>query len=102
MASSPVLWARHKPDRFDSWSAGICLLQMSLPSLRSDRGLSTLFNGIYGSRFNYDMDAWREGCQVPEREFEMLDSDNGAGWDLLKVRVGTGERGAGVEALQKR
>lgn len=22
MAISPVMWARHKPDRFDTWSAG--------------------------------------------------------------------------------
>jgi hypothetical protein len=29
MALSPMLWAQHKPDRFDSWSAGIVLLQVS-------------------------------------------------------------------------
>lgn len=29
MALSPMLWAQHKPDRFDSWSAGIVLLQAS-------------------------------------------------------------------------
>lgn len=28
MALSPMLWAQHKPDRFDSWSAGIVLLQV--------------------------------------------------------------------------
>lgn len=30
MALSPMLWAQHKPDRFDSWSAGIVLLQVGL------------------------------------------------------------------------
>jgi hypothetical protein len=29
MALSPMLWAQHKPDRFDSWSAGIVLLQVT-------------------------------------------------------------------------
>lgn len=30
-AISPMLWAQHKPDRFDTWSAGIVLLQLAIP-----------------------------------------------------------------------
>jgi serine/threonine protein kinase len=84
LAMSPMLWAKHKPDRFDIWSAGICMLQLALPSLRSDRGLQTLFRNLYGPRFNYNLDAWREKSSIPDREFEILDADGEAGWSLLK------------------
>lgn len=80
---SPVLWAQHKPDRFDTWSAGICMLQLALPSLRSDRGLQSFIN-LYGPRFKYDLDAWRKKSTIPAREFQALDADDGAGWTLLK------------------
>ena len=80
---SPVLWAQYKPDRFDIWSAGICLLQLALPSLRSDRGLKSFIN-LYGPRFEYDLDAWRSKSSIPDREFETLDADGGAGWKLAQ------------------
>ena len=56
---SPLLWAQHKPDRFDIWSVGVCLLQLCLPSLRSDRGLQTQFINLYSPRFKYDLDAFK-------------------------------------------
>lgn len=36
---SPILWQLNLPDRFDLWSAGLILLQMCLPSLRTDGAL---------------------------------------------------------------
>ena len=48
-AASPVLWARHKPDQFDIWSAGIVLLQLAVPTMRYDRGLKQ-FNAQFGER----------------------------------------------------
>ena len=36
-ALSPVLWAQHKPDRFDTWSAGITMMCLVVPSLRTPR-----------------------------------------------------------------
>ena len=33
---SPVLWRLERPDRFDSYAAGVSLLQLSFPGLRSD------------------------------------------------------------------
>lgn len=33
MAASPVLWARHKPDRFDMWSVGVVMLQVGVDSV---------------------------------------------------------------------
>ena len=38
LALSPALWQLNVPDRFDSYSAGVTLLQMS-PTLRSDNNL---------------------------------------------------------------
>jgi hypothetical protein len=34
-----VLWQLNVPDRFDSYSAGVTLLQMCLPPLRTDNNL---------------------------------------------------------------
>eukprot|EP00955_Chlamydomonas_euryale_P043702 352677-Chlamydomonas_euryale.AAC.4 len=39
-AMSPMLWTRYGPDRFDMWSAGMVMMQLSLPPMRNDRGLS--------------------------------------------------------------
>lgn len=36
---SPLLWARHRPGCFDCYSAGLILLQLSIPYLRTDKGL---------------------------------------------------------------
>eukprot|EP00983_Pelagomonas_calceolata_P006474 212800-Pelagomonas_calceolata.AAC.1 len=49
LAISPMLWAQCKPDRFDSWSAGITFLQLCIPYLRTDRGLKN-FNNTYGPK----------------------------------------------------
>jgi hypothetical protein len=49
MAVSPMLWARHKPDRFDMWSLGIIMLQIAVPTMRYDRGLKQ-FNSSYANR----------------------------------------------------
>jgi len=36
---SPILWRLNNPDRFDVYSAGVMLLQMAFPPLRSDNAL---------------------------------------------------------------
>jgi hypothetical protein len=54
------------------------MLQLCVHSMRQDRGLRN-FNMLYGSKFNYDLDAWRANSFIPAREFEVLDADNGAG-----------------------
>jgi hypothetical protein len=59
-------------------NAGVCMLQLCVPSMRQDRGLRN-FNVMYGSRFNYDLDAWRASSFIPAREFEVLDAEDGAG-----------------------
>ena len=37
--ADPAVWQLNVPDRFDSYSAGVTLLQMCLPSLRNDNNL---------------------------------------------------------------
>jgi len=84
VAISPMLWAQHKPDRFDTWSAGVTLLQLAIPSMRQDRFLKN-FNTQYGPKFDYDLDAWRANSFIPARDFDLLDADGGAGWDMAKA-----------------
>eukprot|EP00798_Chlamydomonas_sp_ICE-L_P012483 gene12483-15693_t len=80
---SPMLWAMHKPDRFDSWSAGIVLLQLAIPSMRSAGGLRA-FNAAYGQKFFFNLRAWKKAAPFNKKEFELLDANGGAGWDLLQ------------------
>eukprot|EP00850_Spirogloea_muscicola_P002500 SM000009S23629 [mRNA] locus=s9:1152106:1156794:- [translate_table: standard] len=68
-------------------SAGLILLQMVFPSLRSDSALIQ-FNRQF-KRCNYDLAAWREACEKRagadmQHGFELLEADGGAGWDLLQ------------------
>ena len=39
LAMSTMLWNRHKPDRFDSYSIGLILMQLAVPQLRMKSGL---------------------------------------------------------------
>jgi len=80
MAVSPVLWAAHRPDRFDSWSAGVVLLQLALPAMRAPRALAT-FKEDYAA-CGCDLRAWR--AKVPRREWAVLDCWGGSGWDLAQ------------------
>ncbi|KXZ43807.1 hypothetical protein GPECTOR_80g167 [Gonium pectorale] len=83
LAISPMLWAKHKPDRFDTWSAGIVMLQLAVPAMRSDRALRN-FNAAYGPKYGYDLAAWRRGTHLPQRDGALLEGDDGAGWELLQ------------------
>ena len=38
---------------------------------------------VVHSRFEYNLDDWRKASAIPQREFEYLDADGGAGWALL-------------------
>jgi serine/threonine protein kinase len=54
---TPVLWTQHRPDCFDTYSAGVVLMQLSLPFLRTTSSLRT-FNGAL-ARCNHDLEEWR-------------------------------------------
>eukprot|EP00898_Chlorokybus_atmophyticus_P007096 jgi/Chlat1/7388/Chrsp6S07418 len=88
---SPVLWQLNLPDRFDMYSIGILFMQLAFPSLRSDNNLIA-FNRQLGN-LNYDLDAWREKVDRGRVSadtrlgFEIMDADDGAGWELVKQMV---------------
>jgi len=39
--------------------------------------------GLTALRYDYDLDAWRAGSYLPNKEFELLDADNQAGEHFL-------------------
>ncbi|GKU90388.1 hypothetical protein SLEP1_g4389 [Rubroshorea leprosula] len=89
-ALSPVLWQLNLPDRFDIYSAGLIFLQMAFPSLRTDSSLIQFNRQL--KRCDYDLAAWRKSTEPrasPDlrRGFELLDLDDGVGWELLTSMV---------------
>ncbi|KAK3138499.1 hypothetical protein QOZ80_5AG0369700 [Eleusine coracana subsp. coracana] len=76
---SPILWQLNHPDLFDMYSAGIVLMQLAIPSLRSQSGLKN-FNAELRSA-GYDLNRWRETTRR-RPDLQILDLDSGRGWDL--------------------
>ncbi|CAN4092600.1 unnamed protein product [Withania somnifera] len=78
---SPVLWKLNSPDLFDTYSAGVVLMQMAVPSLRSTAGLKN-FNTEEKTRTRPDL--------------SILDLDSSRGWDLATKLIS--ERGGRFSA----
>lgn len=70
------------------YSAGIVLLQMAIPTLRSTSGLKN-FN-IELKAVGYDLNRWREKTRM-RPDLTILDLDSGRGWDLATKLIS--ERG---------
>ncbi|KAF9684872.1 hypothetical protein SADUNF_Sadunf04G0163600 [Salix dunnii] len=85
---SPILWQLNSPDLFDTYSAGIVLLQMAIPSLRSLSGLKNFNTEIKKAR--YDLNIWRESTRL-RPDLTILELDSGRGWDLATKLIS--ERG---------
>ncbi|GAU30030.1 hypothetical protein TSUD_161160, partial [Trifolium subterraneum] len=81
---SPILWQLNSPDLFDMYSAGIVLLQMAIPTLRSQAALKN-FN-LEMRTFGYDLNKWRDSTRMKSNS-EILDSDSGRGWDLASKLI---------------
>ena len=80
----PLVWAANAPDRFDSFSAGLVVMQMCVPSLRN-RGKFLAFRRALEQQ-DFDLDAWRETRNRQQiKELWALDADSGAGWELVKA-----------------
>ena len=77
----------NSPDLFDMYSAGIVLLQMAIPSLRSSAGLKN-FNMELRAQ-GYDLNQWRERTRT-RPDFRILDLDKGRGWDLVTRLISEG------------
>ncbi|KAJ7961063.1 Serine/threonine-protein kinase [Quillaja saponaria] len=86
---SPILWQLNSPDLFDMYSAGIVLVQMAIPTLRSTSGLKN-FN-VELRTCKYDLNKWREHTRL-RPDFKILDLDSGKGWDLATKLIS--ERGS--------
>jgi len=69
----------NSPDLFDMYSAGIVLLQMAIPTLRSTAGLKNFNMEI--KAVGYDLSSWRERTRM-RPDLRILDLDKGRGWDL--------------------
>ncbi|PIN14429.1 Protein kinase PCTAIRE [Handroanthus impetiginosus] len=104
---SPILWQEYhqdfhasinflffirpdlnSPDLFDMYSAGIVLLQMAIPSLRSTAGLKNFNTEL--KAVGYDLNRWREKTRL-RPDLSILDLDSGRGWDLATKLIS--ERG---------
>ncbi|KAL6620428.1 hypothetical protein ACP70R_035567 [Stipagrostis hirtigluma subsp. patula] len=86
---SPILWQLNHPDLFDMYSAGIVLMQMAIPTLRTPSGLKN-FNAELRAA-GYDLNRWRETTRR-RPDLQILDLDSGRGWDLATKLIS--ERGA--------
>ncbi|KAJ6921224.1 hypothetical protein NC652_015204 [Populus alba x Populus x berolinensis] len=85
---SPVIWQLNSPDLFDTYSAGIVLLQMAIPSLRPVSGLKNFNTEI--KKAGYDLNKWRESTRL-RPDLTILELDSGRGWDLATKLIS--ERG---------
>lgn len=85
---SPVIWQLNSPDLFDMYSAGIILMQMAVPTLRSSAGLKNFNSEIKSA--GYDLNMWRERTRS-RPDLRLLDLDSGRGWDLATKLIS--ERG---------
>lgn len=71
------------------YSAGIVLLQMAIPNLRSTAGLKNFNIELKG--VGYDLNRWREKTRM-RPDLGILDLDSGRGWDLVTKLIS--ERGS--------
>ena len=79
---SPIVWSQHRPECFDSYSAGVVMLQLSLPFLRSASALRNWKQTMI--RLKHDIKEWRERSRLSSRQTVLLDANDGAGWDLIE------------------
>ncbi|RHN46704.1 putative non-specific serine/threonine protein kinase [Medicago truncatula] len=66
------------------YSAGIVLLQIAIPTLRSQAALKN-FN-LEMRTYGYDLNKWRDSTRM-KSNFQILDSDSGRGWDLASKLI---------------
>ncbi|KAI3427321.1 hypothetical protein D9Q98_010238 [Chlorella vulgaris] len=78
---APCAWAWGAPDLFDSYSAGVVLMQLSIPQLRSNAAQRSFNSEL--ANCDYDLDTWRNTSpKARQMDFSLLDRNNGQGWDL--------------------
>ena len=93
---SPVLWRLERPDRFDSYAAGVSLLQLSFPGLRSDDAVVAFQKRL--AECGGDLDRWAEevgarGSRDYAEGFEFLDGERPPFFLLFFPPSPSGSRG---------
>eukprot|EP00240_Pyramimonas_obovata_P001208 CAMPEP_0118935292 /NCGR_PEP_ID=MMETSP1169-20130426/15359_1 /TAXON_ID=36882 /ORGANISM="Pyramimonas obovata, Strain CCMP722" /LENGTH=462 /DNA_ID=CAMNT_0006878307 /DNA_START=143 /DNA_END=1528 /DNA_ORIENTATION=+ len=80
IALSPLFFLATCPDLFDTFSAGIVMLQLSVPQLRSYAAVRSLRQELKAC--GWDLQKWRDSSYPLARkcDFAVLDMRNGAGW----------------------
>ncbi|KAL6752611.1 protein kinase [Haematococcus lacustris] len=76
---SPIAWQYGRPDLFDSYSAGVLLVQMCVPQLRTSTNIR-LFNAEL-KQCDYNLARWRD-YRGYRCDFSLMDRNNGAAFDL--------------------
>lgn len=84
LLASPALWQLTSPDRFDTYSVGVMLLQMCVPQLRVNKELDRFKSQLTAS--GEDLDRWRAEYGH-EYSYDLLDKHRGQGWDLARHLV---------------
>jgi len=81
---SPFVWTLGQPQLFDSYSAGLIFLQLTVPQLRGKN--VTAPNGAFQRRLEdnaYDLRKWRREVEDQLNwDFSALDVNGGVAWDL--------------------
>lgn len=78
---APLAWLYGRPDLFDTYSAGVTMVQMAVPQLRTAQGQRGFNKSL--ADCDYDLARWRTISPIAQRcDFEVLDRQGGAGWDL--------------------
>ncbi|KAK9802684.1 hypothetical protein WJX73_005630 [Symbiochloris irregularis] len=80
--AAPLAWTVGRPDLFDSYSCGVILMQLAVPQLRSAASARTFNTDI--QRSDYDLDLWRRTRRPGAYDFDLLDRNGKAGWDLAR------------------
>ena len=84
LVGSPALWQLTSPDRFDTYSVGVLLLQLSVPQLRSGKQLDNLKSQLRAC--GEDLKTWREEYG-DAYDLSLLDRKGGQAWDLATQLV---------------
>lgn len=103
MFIAPMLWKAHSPELFDTYSAGMVMLQLCLPALRSEGGMKS-FNADYDS-VGRDIVAWNDVFGASGGRAAVLAANDSTGWNLVSrllasVRSQKGGRMTAADALQ--
>ncbi|GAX81560.1 hypothetical protein CEUSTIGMA_g8988.t1 [Chlamydomonas eustigma] len=86
---SPLAWLYGAPDLFDSYSAGVLLMQMCIPTLRGGSSVRMLNNEL--RQVDYDLERWRV-VRGGKYDLTLLDRNGKAGWDLAKKLLSKRDR----------